>query len=60
MIARISEKILKMICKVAFYVGCNTAMAISRFGVYEDELEERAYEVLSSKIIDDGYAKSKW
>jgi len=49
-----------MICKVAFYVGCNTAMAISRFGVYEDELEERAYEVLSSKIIDDGYAKSKW
>jgi len=48
MIERVLEKILKMICKVAFFVGCNTAMSISRFGAYEDDLEERAYEVLSS------------
>lgn len=46
MLEKIKEKTLKVVCEAAYGVGRTTAMAISRIGVFENELEEKAFEIL--------------
>ncbi|NLL79109.1 MAG: hypothetical protein GX234_04840 [Clostridiales bacterium] len=46
MLKKLMDKTLEVVCQAVYDVGSTTATAISRIGAFEDDLEEKAFEIL--------------